>query len=180
MTAMILPAVAWLSVQTVAQECVDFRSNGRLQYDAAYTTNLPRGFQLHLNPVPLSGRPADESYWIISIRRPGTPLDFMWIVNPPFRSGRHREIGADDSLSVERRLRFVLTEEDYYRASKVIDAAPADVLKELERLGKGSLTLKVTGFALRRHEVAPGVDVEGHEIDWIEFSGRACVPKEMQ
>jgi hypothetical protein len=45
---------------------------------------------------------------------------------------------------------------------------------KIERLGKGRLTLAVTKFDLRQ-TATPQPFAEA--LDWIEFSGEACVPR---
>jgi len=56
------------------------------------------------------------------------------------------------------------------------DREPGDRLyEEIERLGKGSLTLQVTRFGVRMVN-APEIG-RMEALRWVEFRGEACVPR---
>jgi hypothetical protein len=159
-----------------ALECARFTSNGRLNHGAAYEAALPRGFRLHL-------RPDGDLGWDISVEQPGSEIhDYMWVVSPPLRTAPQRKIGpgyglqARDSAGFERDLRFVLSDADYREAVKAIDDPDAaDTLKQLQRLGQGTLALRVEGFGIRK--LQDRADISNEAFEWIQFRGEACVPR---
>lgn len=99
----------------------------------------------------------------------------MWVVTPPFQTAPQRMIGAGynvtakQSAQIPRELRFVLNERGYALAALLYELEPASQRKraKIRALGKGLLWLEFTG-----HELAP----DG-TLAWIEFQGRACVPR---
>jgi hypothetical protein len=149
-------------------ECVDISSRGRLRSDSEFAGRLPRGLELHLSPGEIAG-------WDLSITRKGSRDDFMWVVTPPFRTAPQRMIGAGygmtaaQSVQFDRELRFVLNQRDYNAALKVYESELASESKmaKFRALGKGLLMLRFTG-----HKTA----ADG-SLEWIEFTGRACVPR---
>lgn len=160
--------------QADGRVCTTFTSHGRLRNGESFSASLPRGFELRLAASPGGWG------WDIAVTRPGGKYDdYMWVVSPPLVTGRaHVQIGpgyglgGKASASFTRRLRFVLSDDDYAAAVKSHTADDADVT--LKRLGQGSLTLRIVRFETRP---LPNEPPPHHEtLDWIEFTGEACVP----
>jgi hypothetical protein len=181
----LLMSVGGTSAQGVdsdaASRCMDFGSDGRLKHGVAWSLRLPHDLEVRLSP---EGAAASEaSYrWNISAGPHGEARDFLWVVSPPFQTAPHRVIGAAygltarQSVEISRKFRFVLTTPEYDEALAVVEgeAASEQKIAKLERLGKGSLTLKVTKYELRDGIETPFGVIDG--LEWIEFTGRACVP----
>lgn len=169
---------AQVQVQAWARDldCVRFESSGRLQAGASFRADLQRGLEVRL--LPERGWPA----WNISVGPKGkAELDYLWVASPPLQTAPHRVIGpaygmtANESLRIERPLRFVLTKSDHTAAIAAIELQSAETLNRLDLLGTGHLTLQITGHQLREHILPDGRRVDA--FDWITFSGEACVPK---
>jgi len=150
--------------------CLSFASAGRLLSGRSYVAQLPRGLELHL-------RSGDDDYgWDMTVTRPGGTTDYMWVVSPPYRTAPQRKIGpgygltASESASLDRDLRFVLNDLEYAAAVKIVNDEPASAEKmaKIEAMGRGRLSIHVDRFALRPNAPA---------LDWIEFTGEACVPR---
>ncbi|GMV23266.1 MAG: hypothetical protein AMXMBFR57_32150 [Acidimicrobiia bacterium] len=162
--------------QAGGRDCVRFESSGRLQAGAPFRADLQLGLELRL--LPERGWPA----WNISVGPKGNvDLDYLWVASPPLQTAPHRVIGpaygmtVSDSLRIERPLRFVLTESDHTAAIAAIELQSAETLRRLDLLGKGHLTLQITGHQIREHILEDGRRVDAFE--WITFSVEACVPK---
>jgi hypothetical protein len=162
-------------VSRAAETCVTLASRGRLVYDTPFVAELPVGLELRL-------RPAADYGWSITVGRPGGMVDYVWVVSPPFQTTPHLQFGpvyglsARESMAFVRELRFVLTDEAYEAARKIVQeesASPAKIAK-LERLGKGRLRIDVVKFGMRPSTKAVPLS---EALDWIEFKGEACVPK---
>lgn len=98
----------------------------------------------------------------------------MWVVTPPFQTAPQRMIGAgynftaNDSVQMPRVLRFVLNDHDYALAMLLHDfQGSTRKLTAFRALGKGLLFLEFTGHQTGRDGA----------LEWIEFRGRACVPR---
>jgi hypothetical protein len=125
---------------------------------------------------------SDPDGWIVQVEPTGDPgTDYVWIVSGPWKPAANRYLGegfgltARQSLAVKRELRFVTTRGAYQEAMAIYTAATSGqvegVAARLEQLGRGSLSLEVTGF-----DLVPVSDGGGAEtISWIEFRGEACV-----
>jgi hypothetical protein len=158
------------------RNCVRFESSGRLPAGAPFYADLQLGLEFRL--LPNRGWPT----WNISVGPKGkADLDYLWVASPPLQTAPHRVIGpsfgmtARDSLRIERPLRFVLTKSDHTAAIAAIELQSAETLKRLDLLGKGHLSLQITGHQIREHTLADGRRVDAFE--WITFSGEACIPK---
>ena len=100
----------------------------------------------------------------------------MWVVSPPFQTAPHRQLGpvyglsARESMAFVRELRFVLTDDAYQAALKIVqeEVASPDKLAKLEQLGKGRLTMDVVRFGIRPSARAVPLS---EALDWIEFKG---------
>jgi hypothetical protein len=86
-------------------------------------------------------------------------------------------MSARESASFARDLRFVLSLAEYEEAVWMIEHNPdaADVLRRLELLGRGSLTLEVTDYRMHQNP-SPPAEWARERFAWITVSGRACVP----
>lgn len=160
----------------IPSECIVFSSAGRLMPAESFTVPVMSGLEFRLRPnTPLS------DLWTIMVGPTGEESkDFLWIVSPPLRTAPQLMIGnsygyrAEESVQIERNLRFVLTEQDYQDALQIVETqlAGPEKMARLERLGQGVLTLKVTSYSLREGGRTPG---ERDGLNWIEFEGRACI-----
>ena len=79
-------------------------------------------------------------------------------------------------MAFVRELRFVLTDEAYEAALKIVleEVWSPEKMATLERLGKGRLTIDVVQYGVRPSARAVPLS---EALDWIEFKGEACVPK---
>lgn len=163
------------AAQPVARmDCTPFSSRGRLAEGADFRLALPRDLFVHLRAEGAFG-------WAISVQDRDGKEDFMWVVSPPFQSAPHRQIGpvygltARESAQFERRLRFVLTSEDYVRARRLYwqwrsgESTAEEMNLRRQQFRVGTLRLKLTNFSVRE-----GVKTA---FNWIEFEGEACVPQ---
>jgi hypothetical protein len=151
--------------------CARFQSDGRLQVGTAFRADLLLGLEFRLSPD-----------WSISVGPKGEPdLDYLWVVSPPLQMAPHRIIGpayslsARDSLRIERPLRFVLTKSDHSAAVAAIGLQSDDTLRRLDQLGRGRLSLQITGHQIRDIVLPDGW--RGDAFEWITFTGEACVPR---
>jgi hypothetical protein len=158
-----------------SEDCVRFSSHGRLQMGKSYVASLPRGLKVRLAEEGAFG-------WDISVEpAKGSGENYAWVVTPPFGTAPHMRIGpgynltARQSVRIERAYRFVLSQEDYHSAVQADRESGDRLFDELERLGKGSLTLQITGFGVRMVNVPEIGRMEA--LNWIEFRGEACVPR---
>jgi hypothetical protein len=149
----------------------------------SFSAALGGGLEFRL--VPVRDVTGESSSWDIRVGPPGeTALDFLWVVSPPFQTAPQRSIGNDYGLTLtksvqfDRQLGFVLTEEDYRAALQIVQAQPGGAEKlvpQLQPLAKGSLTLRVTAYGVREGRQTPRGELDVFE--WIEFEGRACIPR---
>ena len=158
-------------------DCIALSSAGRLARGESFSVPVGRGLEFRLLADGAGG------LWRIVIGPTGDKSqDFLWVVSPPFRTAPQLMIGnsygysAKQSVQIPRDLRFVLIEGDYREALQIVQTqlASPEKLAALERLGKGSLTLKVIAYGLS--EGITTTDGEADGLDWIEFEGLACVP----
>ena len=164
--SVLLVAVLWASLE-VDRECVQFGAK-QLKAGASFTYPLPSGLEFRL---PYSG-----GIWSISVGpRDDRTADFLAPVSPPFRNSPHLIIGsaygvtAEDSVHVTRReLRFVLNRRDAQAARDIAFGAFAgdlQRLKDLDKMARGTLTLRITG-----------ADADEEVVRWVGFDAEACVP----
>jgi len=121
--------------------------------------------------------------WSISVGPVAEAGDFLWVVSPPYQTAPQRIIGAGygltaaESVQIQRQLYFVLDQSDYDRAAAIVEREPASDTKreKIARLGKGSLDLSITRYKVRTNIKTPSGAIDG--LEWIEFEGRACVPR---
>lgn len=173
---LVVSATAQPAQPSLPKDCAPFTSGGRLRYDQSSAIDLLLGFELRLSSDGVWG-------WDISIGRKGQSRDYMWVVSPPFVTARaHVLIGpgyglqAKDSVGFERMLRFALNDSDYAEARRIATGQRDPEPGDLERLGQGTLRLKVTSFATRKVPNEPFINDEA--LEWIEFVGEACVPRQ--
>ena len=162
------------SSQASATDCVRFQSPARLPAGTPFRAVLFRGLEFRL-----------AADWQVTVVPSDEPtLDYLWVVSPPLRTAPHRMIGAGygltarQSVGIERPLRFVLTRAEYEAARAAIDSQQdaGITLKELERLGRGRLTFRITDYQVRDNVTLPG-GATGDVLDWIAFTGEACAPR---
>ena len=162
---------------TAGTDCVQFQSPSRLAAGTPFRAALLRGLELRLSEG-----------WDISVGPVGdVAADYLWVVSPPLRTAPHRMIGpgyglsARDSARIERPLRFVLTRADYDAARAAIDdtRSAEQTLRQLDRLGRGTLSFVIVDYGIRDDaRLADGRTTDAFE--WIMFKGQACVPKQDQ
>jgi hypothetical protein len=160
-------------------DCVTFRSTERLPAETAFSVRLPHRLSLRLVPQRKHG-PMLSGVWKIEVNPPEGITDFIWPVSPPFQTAPHLYIGetygwtAQESVGVERQLRFVVDENDYEAAAAAAQRRdPGEVERSIAQFGKGTLRLVVTGFS-----VAHASNGTPHvPLEWITFRGEACVPR---
>jgi hypothetical protein len=166
--------IGWLGWLGPGTDCVQFQSPTRLAAGTPFRAALLRGLEFRLSDG-----------WDISVGPAGeATVDYLWVVSPPLRTAPHRMIGpgygltARESAGIDRPLRFVLTRADYDAAKAAVDRTqPADeTLRELDRLGRGTLSLVIVDFRVRDNvRLADGSTTDAFE--WVTFKGEACVPK---
>jgi hypothetical protein len=153
--------------------CVDFATGDRLQAGQPFSAPLERGLEFRLTPWER------DAVWLILLGPKNSPVDYVWIASPPFRTAPHRQIGAGYGLTSEqsvrmtpRRFRFVTSDTAYERglaayarARSHPDAVPWET-GDFEALGEGTLEVSITGF-----------EMAGAELAWITVNGRACLPR---
>lgn len=157
---------------TASSECVRFQSPGQLAAGSPFRAMLMRGLEFRLSPD-----------WDIGVGPVDEPnMDYLWVVSPPLQVAPHRLIGpgygltARESARISRPLRFVLTRSDYDAARAAItNPSGEETLKEMDRLGRGRLSLVITSFQVRDVPRASGQAADA--FDWITFAGEACVGK---
>jgi hypothetical protein len=155
-----------------ASDCVSFASQGRLQAGTPFSYPLPSGLELKLT--------TDWDITVVSSDQPD--VDYLWVGSPPLRTAPQRRIGpaygmsARESVGFGRDLRFVITSEDYRAAREAIDSnrPTGEILRRLEELGKGRLSLVISEYGLRGDRLQDGTFSE--TLEWISFRGEACVP----
>lgn len=158
---------------TPRQVCQNISSNGRLIAGGHWRQPVLDGLELRLDS------PEDYGWWISlgPINKPS--VDYIWAVNPPYRSFEHTIIGANvgeakAATAIPRTLRFVLDDEADREASQLIqsDLGYEAMMRRIEVLGAGRLTLRVTGFG---SDAGPeAFDTE--RLSWISVEGTVCVP----
>ena len=167
-------------------DCISVASSDRVPGGQSVYRDLPRGLEFRL-AADGGRRPDDDewNYWDISVGPAGDrSTDYMWISSPPWPTAPHRVIGAGYGLSARdsvrypgaRQFRFVLNAADYAEARAYYDGDNrnrSDVLQQVERLGKGTLTLEISNAFVKTD--ASGKDT--NFIEWFEFSAVICIPK---
>lgn len=158
--------------ERVKENCVTLESGGRLRRGASFRRGLSPGLEFRLTATK-DGPPG----WRISVGPVDEAEDYLWLVSPPLQTAPHLVVGAAYGMSAHesatltpRRSRFVLTRVEYDRVLGMIETAriTPTTAAELERMGKGTLLFRITGF-----ELTP----DGEALQWIEFNAVACVPQ---
>lgn len=152
------------------QNCVTFESGGRLRRGASFQRDISRGLEFRL-----TARKDGPPGWLISVGPVEEAEDYLWLVSPPLRTAPHVVVGPaygrsarESATLTPRRFRFVLTRVEYDRVRAMIDTAHTLTAPDLERMGKGTLLFRITGF-----ELTP----DGEALQSIEFSAVACMPQ---
>ena len=155
-----------------ALQCVSF-TTGRLGAGSSF--RKPIGGRLEARLLWDNGRT-----WGISVGPAGTDDNYLWVVSPPFRTAPHLMIGpgyhltAHDSAKLSpREFRFVTSAAEFASAKALVDRALSDAgaaitVDDIERRGRGSLSLTITEFKL-------GAD--GSSLAWVRVDGKACQPR---
>jgi hypothetical protein len=151
---------------------VHFNSPAPLLAGRPFEALLLRGLVFRLSPT-----------WDISVGPVFEPTqNYLSVVSPPLRTAPHLMIGAGyglttrESVGLARPLRFVLTRAEYDAALSAIERhSPEQTLKQLQQLGRGSLTLDITHHELTAVYRSGGVSLE--RLASIDFKGKACFPR---
>ena len=154
-------------------ECVTFTTPERLPSGQSFRSEIGRGLEVRLT--------ADGAgQWHIGVGPADTTDDFLWVVSPPFQTAPHLRIGAGYNLTAlqsaqlsPRQFRFVTSQLEYEDAAAFVERARRDdggtiTVADIERKGKGSLELWITGF---------GSSGDRDALTWISARGRACQPR---
>ena len=153
--------------------CVPFETPSRVLARDSFTAPIDKGLEFRLRPEP-------AGTWNITVGPAGTPLDYLWVVSPPFQTAPHRQIGRGYNLSATesaqlspRRFRFVTTAQEYDEALSFVDRTRRDTsagvtLRDFEKKGQGTLELWITGYGLSDADAA---------LSWIRVRGNACQPQ---
>ena len=152
-------------------DCVSFETPSRVLAGDSFVTPIGKGLEFRLRSEP-------AGTWNIIVGPTGSPLDYLWVVSPPFQTAPHRQIGRGYNLNAResarlspRRFRFVTTAQEYDDARALVDRArePAAGItaQDFENRGPGTLELWVTGYGLS--------DADG-TLTWITVRGKACQP----
>jgi hypothetical protein len=167
--SVLLLAALWAPPAEPDGECVRFGAK-ELRAGASFTYPLPAELEFRL--------PYEGNGWSISVGPRGDrAADFLAPVSPPFRAAPHRVIGAGFGVSAQnsvqvtpRVLRFVLTRRDAQAARDIAFGAFAgdlQRLKDIDRMRRGTLTLRITG-----------ADADDEVVSWFGFDAEACLPTE--
>ena len=169
--ATMLPPLLAQPKTSSALRCVEFATAEALKAGESFTAPLEEDLEFRLKPWE------KDAVWLILVGPKDSPLDYLWIASPPFRTAPHRQIGAGFGLTAEqsasmtpRRFRFVTGDAAYERALALYEsagrgaAAPVQA-RDFEALGAGTLELSIAGFG-----------VAGEELAWIKVKGKACLP----
>ena len=132
-----------------AMRCMPFASQERLTNGTSFRAPITPALEVVLM--------SDPDGWIVQVEPAGDPgTDYLWIVSGPWQATPNRYLGegfgltARQSLAIKRTLRFVTTRGAYQEAMAIYTAATSGqaegVAERLEQLGRGSLSLEITGF----------------------------------
>jgi len=168
-----------LAQSAASSTCVHF-SRSRLPAGQPFSLPLPRNLEFRL--IPISSRDDAPTQWTIEVGPGASREDYTIGIISPTRV--NQIVGATfgsthvgEALEGERDLRFVVTAQERSIASQVLEhwrqtaPAPEDRREILDRLGRGTLSLRIEAFKLRE-----GIDDDRDLLDWITFVGDACVP----
>ena len=155
-----------------ADNCVTLSSAGHLNGGQSVRFPIPANLEVRILGVTQRD---NVNEWNISVGPRDMNDDFMSIVSPPWHFNAYLTIGpayglsARENLQLQRQFRFVLTKNDLERALSIQQHFDNDNdIKELERIGRGTLRIEIEDARLSNTD--PNV------IEWIQFTGRACVP----
>jgi hypothetical protein len=157
---------------TAQTQCVSFETRSRVLAGDSFTTPIGKRLEFRLRSEPAGS-------WDIIVGPAGTPLDYLWVASPPFRTAPHRQIGRGYNLTAtesaqlsRRRFRFVTTAQEYEEAQALFDRASREGLgvtaQDFEKRGKGTLELWITGY---------GLTDAADALTWITVRGNACQPR---
>ena len=166
-----------------AGACHGFRFDGRINGGEEYSHELGGGLVLRL--VPSLAPPNEHWGWVIQVQPQDRNDDYAWPVNPPFHSGNSQWLAtgynesAQQQLSYEHEVFFVLNEAEYDRATNLANdalhssdpQAAGKFLSILPRLRSAVLKLKPTKYETTN---------EGKSVSWMQFAVNVTAPANLQ
>jgi hypothetical protein len=163
--------------------CHEFAFDGRISGGEEYSHELGGGLLLRLTP---SLAPPNENWgWVIQIQPRDSNDDYAWPVNPPFHSGNSQWLAtgynesAQQQLSYEHDVFFVLNKAEYERATKL--ANDALNISDPEAAGKFFAILPTLRSAVLKLKPTKYETMnEGKSVSWMQFSVSVTAPASFQ
>jgi hypothetical protein len=158
--------------------CREFAFDGRINGGEEYSHELGAGLILQLTP-------AKDWGWVIQVEPRDSDDDYAWPVNPPFHSGNSQWLAtgynesAQEQLSREHEVFFVLSKAEYERAKKLANEALDS--SDSEAAGKFLAILPTLRSAvLKVKPVKYETANEGKSVSWMQFSVSVTTPAGFQ
>ena len=163
--------------------CHQFAFDGRISGGGEYSHELGGGLLLRLAP---SLAPPNENWgWVIQVQPLDSNDDYAWPVNPPFHFGNSQWLAtgynesAQQQLSYEHEVFFVLNKAEYERATKLANDALNS--PDPEAAGKFLAILPTLRSAvLKLKPVKYEITNEGKSVSWVQFSVSVTAPASFQ
>jgi len=167
------PAPSGLATLQSTTECVTFATPARFAAGQSFTKPIGQGLEFRLSWDR-------RRSWHIAVGPVASDEDYLSVVSPPLRTAPHLVIGEGYNVTAlqsarlsPRQFRFVTSAREYQEARQLVDRAERDAgggitVADIERKGKGSLELEITGFDANGSPKA---------LAWISVKGRACQPR---
>jgi hypothetical protein len=163
--------------------CRKLTFGGRINGGADYSHAL--GGDLSLRLAPSLAPPNENWGWVIQVQPLASDDDYAWPVNPPFHFGNSQWLStgynetAQQQLSYEHEVFFVISKAEYERAAKLANdaldspdpEAAGRFLAILPTLRSAVLKLKPVKYLTTN---------EGKSVSWMQFSVTVTVPASFQ
>ena len=180
-----LPSIRRENVKpsTSIPACREFTFDGRINGGEDYSHVIGGDLSLRLSP---SLAPPNENWgWVIQVQPRDSSDDYAWPVNPPFHFGNSQWLAtgyhasAQQQLSHEHEVFFVLNQQEYDRATKLANdalngsepGAAEKFLAMLPSLQSAVLKLKPVKYETTN---------EGKSVSWMQFSVTVTAPARFQ
>jgi hypothetical protein len=181
----VLPSVRLQKTQrsSPGSTCHEFAFDGRISGGQEYSHELGGGLLLRLTP---SLAPPNENWgWVVQVQPRDSNDDYAWPVNPPFHFGNSQWLApgynesAQQQLSYEHEVFFVLNKAEYERATKLANDALNS--SDPEAAGKFLAILPTLRSAvLKLKPVKYETTNEGKSVSWMQFSVSVTAPASFQ
>jgi hypothetical protein len=168
---------------TLVSACREFSFDGRINGGDEYSHELSSGLLLRLTP---SLAPQHENWgWVIHVEPRDSNDDYAWPVNPPFHSGNSQWLAtgynesAQEQLSREHEVFFVLNKAEYERAKKLAN----DALNSSESPAAGQFLAMLPTLRSAVLKVKPlkyETTNDGRSVSWMQFSVSVTTPANFQ